>query len=679
MKRKRFLCIITTVIILISLISTNYVFAEDDALQIEFENYLEQNIGFSQTSTADGGNMAGISKISVNTYSYTIAFDVKHAGEYTMQIAAASYAEGLLVNYSDVSWTLNGSTPKSLNESETKELLDSSGTPQRSLFTIEKAELVEGENILTLSGGKRNNSPMVTFYLDYAKFMLNTAEKPQPVEGRTRYEIENITSDFIVSDKNASGGNFQIYKLSSTEDVIQHFEGTIDNNGEYILSFACGNYSNMDFLSQLYFSVNGGEYIEINNSNCSKSQLEALENTSLQETFGLYKYTYNQGVSLEAGEFTIDIKAVKRINTAPGEGVFFSFDYIDVEEKKEPEPVIGHGRVEIEDITSNGIINDANTSGRKYQVYRSAKTDDVIQRFSFQIDETGPHTINVAAGAFAKMPYLSQLFISINGGTYIELNKENCYITQLEELADAGMRETFNLYSYLYKDDINLSKGINTIDVKGIERTNTAATPGVYFSLDYVEVMPVKQLTGLYGKVDNGSVVCGTDEQLRIFNGEDRELTPADISAIKYTVEDEKIASIDENGVIHGRNFGSAVIHAYIERKGVTAEMEYTVYVTDKFGVYLTDGRRAGNTVSVTANAAQEYTTKHKLLVLVYGTDGEYMTSIKKAYTIDIDNMSVGERKVLTQIVDAANTDKIGLFMVNSEDDASAVYNSIIL
>ena len=85
----------------------------------------------------------------------------------------------------------------------------------------------------------------------------------------------------------------------------------------------------LEFLSQLYFSINGGEYVEINGSSCISSRLDALADTSLQGTFGLYKYTYTTPVPLTAGTFTVDIKAVKRINISGGEGIYFAFDYIE--------------------------------------------------------------------------------------------------------------------------------------------------------------------------------------------------------------------------------------------------------------------------------------------------------------------------------------------------------------
>lgn len=671
---RKILCAITAAVMLALAINVN-VFAKENAIQVEFEDYLDQNSGFSQTQTVDGGAMAGVSKISSGVYTYTVSFNAENEGEYTMQLAAAAYAEGLTVNYSDVSWSLNGSDAVSLNDAESKTLLDTSGTPQRTLFVpTAKVWLEKGENTLVLSGGKRSGKPMVTFYLDYAKF-VSEEEEPE----KRRWEIEEITADGIVSDANTSGGKFQVYKSTDTEDVIQHFEGTIAKSGEYTLSFACGDYSNMPYLSQLYFSVNGGEYIEINDTECSVSQLESLANSGLQGTFGLYKYSYKGAVNLDAGAFTVDIKAIKRIKNEPGDGVYFSFDYMEIEDRKEPEPVIGSGRLEVEDITSTCIANDKNVSGGKYQVYKSTETEDVIQRFTFKTDERGMYTVSVAAGTFAKMAYLSSLYISINGGEYIELNDANCYITQLDELADPAMRATYNLYSYTYKQDISIEEDITTVDVRATARTNAEATPGVYFSLDYVEVLQVKQLDGLSGKTDHGFVACGKDEQLRIFNADGKEITAAGVTSIKYTSDDEKIVSVDSDGVLHGRNFGKAVIHIEADRTGVTASADCTVYVTDESGLYLTDGKRNGNEISVTINAVQDYKAQHQLLIAVYGNEDGYATSIKKIYTVDTEDLSKGESKQIQKTVEAESGDVINIFMIYPDNNTNAVFSKITL
>ena len=679
---------------LMSLVPALNVFAGSETITVEFEDQLANNTDFSLTEKDGGVKMAGISKISTSSYSYTVTFNASEEGEYIMQLAAAAYAEGMFEGYSDVSWSLNGSEPLSLNESCDKITAGDTSAPNRTIYTsAEKQELNAGENTLTLSGGKKTGGlPMVEFYLDYVSFMTEQEEEPptpttdpgeQPVptpgpDGKVRMEIEDVSDECIVDDANVSGGKFQTYKAANrTEDLIQRFEGAVDKDGEYTFSFACADYANMEFLSQLYFSINGGEYVEINGSSCVSSRLDALADTSQQETFGLYKYTYTTPVPLTAGTFTVDIKAVKRLNISAGEGIYFAFDYIEAEEAKEPEPVIGNGRVEVEDITTTNIVNDANVSGGRYQAYKSTDTSDVVQEFNFNIETSGDYTVSVAAGTFAMMPYLSPLYISINDGRYIELTEENFYISQLKELADTSISATFNLYNYVYKTDLSLDEGVTNVKVKATARTNTAAPPGVYYSLDYVEVLPVKQLDGLYGVIDKGCVVRGTGEQLRIFNSEDRELTEADISSVKYTVEDENIASVDETGIVFGRNPGETVIRADIDRKGVKATMEYTVHVTDESCVYLTNAKRSGSEISVTVNAAADYTPSHSLLICVYGEEDGYLTSLKNVYTAELEDVNAGGTFEIIQSVEAGADDKIGIYLIDGS--FKAAYGKIML
>lgn len=678
MKAEKILSVaIAAAIVLSSLFTASA--AEKSAIKLEFEDYIEENSAFSLFENESGDKMAGISKISSSKYTYSVSFEVQSEGEYTMNLAAAAYAENISANYSDVSWSLNGGEALSLNSCETKSLMDMSGTPQRTLFT-QKVRLEKGENTLILSGGKRSGKPTVTFYLDYAEFLDESNEHDEPTEEKRRWEVEDITAEGIVNDANVSGGKFQVYKSTSTDDVIEHFDCHVEKSGEYTLSFACADYSNMPFLSQLYFSVNGGEYVEINSSTCSAVPLEALSNSALQGTFGLYKYSYKKALSLEAGEFTVDIKAVGRLNTDPGEGVYFSFDYIELEDKKEPEPVISStGRQEIEDITDECIASDKNVSGGKYQVYKSASTEDVVQRFRFKLDESGMYTVSVAAGTYAKMAYLSPLYISINGGDYIELNDLNCYIAQLEELADPAMRATYNMYSFTYKNDINLEEGVTTLDIKATARPNAEATPGVYFSLDYAEVLPAAQLDGLYAETDGGFVTCGRNGKIKLFGGNGKEIDPSELTDIKYTSSDERVVCVNSDGILSGRNFGSAVIHIEAKRRNVQANAECKIYVTDEHGLYISGAERKAGTVSVTLGAAKKYTPNHKILIAVYGTDGGYATSVKKIYFLDTVNMNNGESKTLETAVEADQSDIINVFMINSKNDKNAVSGKISL
>ena len=79
---------------------------------------------------------------------------------------------------------------------------------------------------------------MVAFYLDYAIFtptsipIVTPTPKPTPEptptptpsptpESGAKLEIEDITSDSIYEDANTSGGKYQRYKSTNTDDFIQ--------------------------------------------------------------------------------------------------------------------------------------------------------------------------------------------------------------------------------------------------------------------------------------------------------------------------------------------------------------------------------------------------------------------------------------------------------------------------
>ena len=92
LKNKRLICVLMSVAMLMSLVPALNVFAGSETITVEFEDQLANNTDFSLTEKDGGVKMAGISKISTSSYSYTVTFNASEEGEYIMQLAAAAYA-----------------------------------------------------------------------------------------------------------------------------------------------------------------------------------------------------------------------------------------------------------------------------------------------------------------------------------------------------------------------------------------------------------------------------------------------------------------------------------------------------------------------------------------------------------------------------------------------------------
>ena len=539
--------------------------------RIELENYAVDNgIESLWQATASNSQIAYINdKENMGEDEFELTVNVEETGSYSLGLATG--CRQYLVWLSPLSISVNGGAYESLDGYLRTDYSGDTTTYGTALFTRpEPITLNAGENTIKIKATQRDDGGII-YSLDYLDIKPVGVTKDLPESGRI--EGEGYATEWgteITAQATSSGGMSAVKKApGETSDEIS-IKINVPEEGDYVAALGAGCAAWASWLSPIEISFNEGGYEDT--AHTDKYAVSGVISVS-DDGFRAARITRQQTVHLNEGENTIKLRMRER---ADG-GIYYSIDYIDLVRVQNVEniaPLPESGRIETEDYAEQVGMEkydlDVESGGATSRVANADMTSDVVS-FAFTSDEEKTVMLQIGAAAKAWAPWLSPVYVSLNGGEKEDLLSFNRIATHE---GDDGFRSA----DMVRNGAVKINKGLNVITFYAEER-DASYNGGIYYGIDYIDFTKAYDELTAPQMYLNQEMNVGDTISAIIMDGS-KIVTPDTVYQLTFKSDNEEVASVDGSGLVKGVSAGTATITAAIRANRASEEIVLKQTVT---------------------------------------------------------------------------------------------------
>lgn len=500
---------------------------------------------------------------------------------------------------------------------------------------------------------KRGKGDIPLFCLDYFEAIPENAK---------RYEAETYMTSYGSGWVSHETMKFNVSAIEQDlKDGKVYCEQTVDvpKSGIYKLTWKGTLLGGSQYVSPVTLTVNG-------------TSVTSEKDTSYDGT----QYYQTADVVLSEGENTVRYT----INGFRGNGgqAVFQLDYIELEYV---DSAVRYGslKYEGEDPAGSG---DANIKGDSYSLFSNGAIrriwKDGSTTTTVSIPKGGAFDMYLTLGAdvnATKLPggaYLGTCSISIDGGEEILLSDVNCeYVSGF-----SGSGFYTNSAKWKYTPGVNFEEGSRKITVKCSGLGSLQNENGNFILYDCIEFVPKdSKIDTAVIKVNSNKMAAGStlqaDAALYYDNG--YKCSDSQITSVSYVSSNTIVATVDENGVITGKNPGSATI-TVTYNDTYSASVNITVY--DESGIIPISSNYDGTNAVIKLTRVANTTGTADVIIGAYSQKDGVNTSLKGVDPVTDVNPAYGN--VVTVQREIAG-DKISAFIWDSIEGMKPITDVITL
>ena len=683
---------------------------------------VEESIGSNTYITLNGDTFDDADKPYL---SYKIFAEKQ--GEYSLEFVSSTVPESIVSdwqNWSPFSISINDETPIAINgtlliawaTTGAENLFGTRYIAVNGVYSYAKyripVHLNAGENILTFTvEGKKDIDEGYHFSLD--GFSLNYLRDNSDcifVSANEAFAGNGYMN--TVSDANAEGGAYnQLYRSDLSAAIYADYMVYSDHDGEFRLDFS-GSHPRR-YLSGWSLDINRTQKILTGNDTDGDGYDDAYSNevTAVCEYVNdvdYVGYMANRTAHLKKGVNIVRLAAESPRTDGKNTGYLFNFDCMKFTPVSAPEAEaesIGtKTQYEHIDSAASGV------SGGKYTavVIPVSKDEDgkviglkgkselsysvIIPRddsYELEMDMSGyveatdahmyraPVKLRVDDGEEIRL---------VCGGSYYNMEgdqqKMDATISKIMQLSLSGGAYGGNFEGYFARYRLNeplqMDAGVHTITfiIDEIARNNSNAL----FALDKFSLVPTGEGVPdtAVAAAENSAVICGgrTQLSLKVFDPEGIMVDNDDLNIV-YSSDKPAVASVDENGIVTGKNAGSAVITVRAEGYGESAESKCNIYVFNGQCPIIVTGVTAedNNTIISCVNGNKVSIVPTFIAVRYNITNGEDSSFVDvKTKSVDVKTPGVTADHTLA----ADNTaDRTVVYVWDNTEDMHSYYEKV--
>lgn len=483
-----------------------------------------------------------------------------------------------------------------------------------------------------------NDASKALFCLDYFEAIPETAK---------RYEAETYMTSYGSGWVSHASMKFNVANAEQDlKDGKVYCEQTVDvpKSGIYKLTWKGTLLGGSKYVSPVTLTVNG-------------TSVTSEKDTSYDGT----QYYQTADVVLSEGENTVRYT----INGFRGNGgqAVFQLDYIELEYV---DSAVRYGALKYDDIGGNATSGLTGLyGGYMYQMFLNGSNT-----YTLDLPE-GTYDMYVGACSSVWTSYLGTLSFKLGDGEYMDFSGSN--VTKGEPYKKTDGTNTDIGGHFKYNQPITLTEK-TTIEFKCTAKAVSGSNTNILF--DYFELVPRDvAIKNADITVESNKMTCGTEMQAvgKLYYENGYECGTQVIKKTVYSSSNTIVATVDENGVITGKNPGSATI-TVTYNDTYSASVNITVY--DESGIIPISSNYDGTNAVIKLTRVANTTGTADVIIGAYSQKDGVNTSLKDVDPVTDVNPAYGN--VVTVQREIAG-DKISAFIWDSIEGMKPITDVITL